>query len=259
MANMFNNHTYGENMTSHLKIVAVFIASALILASCAENTNVPSDNTSYLQMKTAMTNQTITSNFAKSGDAVQNGSGIDSIRIDSVRILIKRIKLHRSADDTTGEAEDVKIGPTVVHFSNDTTDTQTIVFTQEIPVGSYRKMKFEMHRFTPGEAADYAADPEFGPFAFPDRLTIIVDGTVYVDSTSRAFQFTQDWTENFWFEFDPYLEVLPGTTSIEWTFDASKVFVAADRLLDPDDDNDRGAIGDGLKKSWKVFKKWYRR
>ncbi|MBI2793289.1 MAG: hypothetical protein HYX66_01400 [Ignavibacteria bacterium] len=245
-------------MKSQLKILTGFIALALIVASCSENTNNPTTNGSYLQMKTAMTNQTITSNFAKSGDAVQNGSGIDSIRVDSVRILIKRIKLLRSEDDTTGEGEEVKIGPTVIHFNSDTADTHTLVFTKAIPVGSYRKMKMEMHRFTPGEAADYAADPEFGPFAFPDRLTIIVDGTVYADSASRPFQFTQDWTENFWFEFDPFLDITEGTTAIEWTFDASRVFKGADRLLDPDDENDHGSIGDGLKKSWKVLKKWHR-
>lgn len=250
---------FGVEMTFHLKFMVVPIASALLVAACSDNTIQPKPGGSYLQMRTAMTNQTVTSNFVRSGDAVQNGSGIDSIRVDSVRILIKRIKLHRSEDDTAGEGEDVKLGPTIIHFHNDTTDTHAIVFTKAIPVGSYRKMKMEMHRFTPGEASAYAADPEFGPFAFPDRLTIIVDGTVYVDSTSRAFQFTQDWTENFWFEFDPYLEIAEGTTAIEWTFDASKVFVGTNRLLDPDDDNDHDSIGNGLKKSWKIFKKWYHR
>lgn len=245
-------------MKSHLKLMASGIVATLLIMSCSENTNNPS-GASYLQMRTQMTNSTITSSMVRAGDAVQSDGSIDSIRVDSVHILIKRIKLHRSADDTTGEATDVKIGPTVIHFNSDTTDTLTLVFNQPIPVGSYARMKFEMHRFTPSEADDYAADPEFGPFAFPDRLTIIVHGTVYVDSSSRSFQFTDDWTENFWFEFDPYLEIGEGTTMIVWSFDASRVFAGADRLLDPGDDEDHDKIGEGLKKCWKLVKKWHRR
>jgi hypothetical protein len=235
------------------KAVAVAIAS-MVFVACSENTNEPSGE-GTLEVKTAMSNPTVSMKAYKGIAAVQGGSIVDSIHVDSVRILLKRIKLHRSNDDTMSGGKDVKIGPAVIHFTNDTAAAVSLVFRESIPTGLYRKMKLEMHRFTPTEAEGYITDPEFGPFAYPERLTIIINGTVYANGASRAFQFEDDWTENMWILFDPELEVGTDQTNLTWEFDAAKVFWKAGALLDPDDDHHKGDIGDGLRKCWRIFKR----
>ena len=239
-------------MTKQLRIATLGLMIALVVGSCSDNTSTPS-NEGTVAFSTGISGQTVTSGVMKADGVVQGAPTIDSIKVDSIRILISRIKLHRSEDDTSNGGRDVKAGPAVISFTHDTT---RVAFNAPLPVGLYRKMKLEKHKFSANEAANYASHPVFGDFAFPERITLIVNGTLYGSDGINEFEITSDKTENVWFKFEPDLEITASTTtSVEWNFDAVMVFRSGGRLRDPRVIQDLNDISDALKDCWKVFKK----
>ena len=235
-------------MAYKMRVVIAVLAAALIGSACS---NIDPSDTGTVAFKTSISGRSVT-NSAYKEDGVVQSNGIDSIHIDSVRVLIKRIKLYPSEDDTANGGDVVKAGPAVISFNN---DTNTVVFKQELPVGLYRKLKLEIHRFSSSEADMYASHPVFGDFAFPYRITIIVNGTLYGPDGTNAFTVTHDQTENIWMYFEPDLEITASTTTtVDWNFDAVMVFTKGGRCLDPRRLDDLDDIKYSMKHAWKVCK-----
>lgn len=236
----------------NIKHLAAIVAVALAIAGCSESTDPSSEPT--MTMTARMTSTTAApSAIRPDSPRTEGGRLIDSVRVDKVRILLSRIKLHRTNDDTSNGGKDVKIGPAVLTIDN---DTVTTVFASAIPTGTYERMKLEKHKFSGSEAAQYAADPVFGPFAFPDRVTLIVDGTVYAEGETRAFTLTDDRTENLWVGFDPALTVTESTsTTVDLEFSARLLFNVDGNILDPLDVSLRDVIRARLKNAFKLKKR----
>ncbi len=222
-------------MRSTLIGMVVGLTALISLTSC--NGTDPS-NESRLEMQTEMSASTITSTGEKSGE-VDGFRIIDSIRIHRTRILISRIKLHTvketdddvNDDDGKNEGRDVKVGPAVIDFTSGKVST---VFSTPIPVGSYKKIKLEMHKFSSSEAVTYTGDNTFGPFAAPERITLIVDGTLYVNGVAENFTWTDDQTSNLWIKFDPFIQITESsTTGIVLNFNPVVAFRSGGKLLDP--------------------------
>ncbi|HRK03895.1 MAG TPA: DUF4382 domain-containing protein [Chlorobiota bacterium] len=175
---------------------------------------------------------------------------IDSVRIDRVRILVSRVKLHVSKHDTTTGGCDVKGGPLVLTFDDDST---TPVLSAPLPKGRYEKIKLEMHKFSSDEAGVYASDTVFSDFCEPRRVTIIVEGRYWADSTEKTFTLSDDETANLWINIDPYVEIAEdGGEGLLLDFNALKSFRVRGRVIDPDDDDARYVLRGRLKFSIKA-------
>lgn len=215
-------------MRSTLMVMVAALSTMIVVSSCSTDPNAEP----RLEMQTEMNSSMVVAG-ERSG-TVDGFRTIDSIRINRARILISRIKLHTAEDDTAdNKGRDVKVGPAVIDFTKDKVST---VFATAIPVGRYEKIKLEMHKFSGSEADTYTADPIFGPFAFPERITLIVDGTVYANglAVGDTFTWTDDQTKNLWIKFDPFVEITASsTTTVVLNFDPVVAFRSGGSLLDP--------------------------
>lgn len=236
-----------KSMNFKLGIMVVTLAAIAGLSSCKTSTD-PNDEP-RLEMQAEMTSSTVTA-----GDKSETIEGlrlIDSIKIQRARILISRIKLHTAEDgEDDNKGKDVKIGPALIDIQRGKIST---VFASAIPVGKYEKIKLEMHKFSSSEAVTYASDPVFGPFAVPEKVTLIVDGSLWVNGVEETFTWKDDETANRWIKFDPFVEVVSSsTTTVVLNFDPVTAFRVGGggALLDPKDEGKRSILRGRL---WGAF------
>lgn len=232
-------------------VASIATCAVLILTACADS-NSP-EGTGTIEMGAQVTNATVAYSTAdKRGDVVQGDSQVDSVTIDRVRMLLSRLKFKRDNEDTSS-GKDVKSGPAVVVFERGLIKT---LLKEPVPVGTYDRVKLEKHKFSGKEADQYANDPTFGDFAYPERLTLIVDGSVWIDGEQRPFTLTDDATENLWLSFEPSLTVEEGrTTTVDIYFDGRQAFLSDGTILDPFDSKNRSNLSKNLKQAFRILKR----
>ncbi|MDZ4745189.1 MAG: DUF4382 domain-containing protein [bacterium] len=238
-------------MSSKLLALVVTLTALVFLSSC--NGTDPNDEP-RLVMETEVSSNTVTVAGEQSDPSVDGFRVIDSLRVNRTRILISRIKLHTAEDgEDDNKGKDVKVGPAVIDFTRNKVST---IFSTPIPVGRYEKIKLEMHKFNSNEALTYRSDATFGPFAEPERITLIVDGTLYVNGVPEDFTWTDDQTSNLWIKFEPYIEVTASsTTNVVLNFDPVFAFRFGGKLLDPKDVNLKGQLRDRFWGALKLRRK----
>jgi hypothetical protein len=168
-------------------------------------------------------------------------------------MFVRRLKLHRSATDTTGD-KDVKTAPFVITFEN---QAKTFVSLQ-IPPGTYDKVKFEFHRPESSQITEYLGIPEFVDFVTNDRYSVIYEGNVYMDGTGTAIPFTyrSDMTANLSLNLEQEITFAEGSNNtIMMMVDPADVFTKAGELLDPRDPRNENEIDNNIKAAIKVHKK----
>ena len=232
-------------------IIGALVAGSLLLMTtgCSEDSTDPEGN-GAVTMKTDLINASVTSSIQKSGSAVQGGQAATEVKITEVRLLLSRLKFQKAEEDTSDGGHDVKTEPAVAYFTEDDAD---IVFTEPVPEGIYDRVKLEKHKISSSEVGDYINDPEIGPFVDPDRITLIIEGTVKYGDTEESFTFTDDRTENLWLEFDEPLDVDgDDDAEIVLVFDATEAFKDGNRVLDPLNNADKKQIEKNLRKTWRL-------
>jgi hypothetical protein len=128
------------------------------LAGCSNSVTTPGSNISV-------------STYRNNTDFTDNA--LDSIQIDTVKVLIKDVKLKASGSN---DSNNVKTGSFVLYLNaNAVVNTVAI---GSIPEGSYEQVKFEVHKVDGGEVPP---DPEFREGAFGDneRYSVIVKGVYH--------------------------------------------------------------------------------
>jgi hypothetical protein len=156
--------------------MSALILAALISATgfygCGDSVTSPqTDNLSFSAMSSA--------------DSIGDSQNI--LVLDTVKILIKDIKLNVANNNQ--DSTNFKVGPFVL-FLNLSSDINTIS-SAIIPAGAYNKVKFEVHKLNDNEAVP---DPEFADAN--GRYSVIVKGSylgnyfVY-KSTKSAHQILQ--------------------------------------------------------------------
>jgi hypothetical protein len=230
---------------SSLAIVLAIAGS--MLTSCSESTSPA--GTGMVTMGAKIGNGSA-SYIVKSDGEIKGGTTINEIRIDRVRILLSRLKFHRSSEDTGSGGRDVKVGPSVILFDSGATST---VFSEPVPVGTYNRVKLERHKFSSSEAETYAGHATFGEFVSPDRVTMIIEGTIVEGTEETPFELRDSATENLWIDLLPALTVSEGgSATIDLVFDAAPAFKDGAALLDPRTSQGIGKISKNLKHAFKL-------
>jgi hypothetical protein len=187
-------------------------------------------------------------NLSISGQSSQDSIGdIQNILIlDTVKILIKDIKI--KVANSSEDEKNFKVGPFVL-FLNLNSDLNEIS-TALVPMGTYRKVKFEIHKLEDTEAIP---DPEFADAN--GRYSVIIKGQylgVYFvyKSTKSAHQILQ-------LPADMPISV-GAVTNITLTVKPYIWFIKDNAYLnpmDPANSNDiDNNIKDNIKNCFKVFK-----
>jgi len=141
------------------KIGMLFLAAFIAAAGFYSCNNSPVNST-----------QTDNLNFGVMSSADSVGDSQSNFVLDTVKILIKDIKV--DVADNSDDSTDFKVGPFVL-FLNLPSGFNTIS-SAIIPTGTYEKVKFEVHKLNNNEAVP---DPEFSDAN--GTYSVIVKGAYY--------------------------------------------------------------------------------
>jgi hypothetical protein len=161
-------------------LILALLISAAGFYGCNKDTPVNTTQTNNLSFSATDSKDSI-------GDSQQT-----IFVLDTVKILIKDIKVQLA--NTNEDSTDFKVGPFVL-FLNLTSRINEIS-SAIIPEGSYRKIKFEVHKLNDIEAIP---DPEFADAN--GRYSVIVKGWYYgnyfvyksTKSAHQILQFSNDY------------------------------------------------------------------
>jgi|WetSurMetagenome_2_1015567.scaffolds.fasta_scaffold04151_10 hypothetical protein len=174
----------------------------------------------------------------------------DTIVIDTVKILLRNVKLENESDENDSEHNEhsdevnIKIGPFVVYLNLNGVTTDFVV--SNIPPGSYNQIKFEIHKI---EASETPPDPEFKDGDDSSlRYSVIVKG-VY---NSNPFIYKSSKSAHQIIRLETPLLIEPNTlTNLTLQVDPSTWFVKNDLILDPTNPANENDIDNNIKDSFK--------
>ena len=229
-----------------------FMATMILFAiSCSESTSP--DNQADVVIRTELTKQTLSKIELKDNEQLQK-SGVDSLQIKKVRILLKEIKFHKEAESDDSKDNSFKVGPFV--FVGDSTGAYFDLANGTIPSGVYSKIKFEIHRFSSSQLASYSNNATFIDFADNNRYTVIIEGDAFKSGISSRFTFKSDVTENISLKF-PTSIVLDDVDKnyIYLQINPLDLLKSGSFVYDPKDTTNKNEIDKLIKSAIKALKK----
>ena len=196
--------------------------------------------------------------MALSGTPDTLTDGINELVIDTAQLVIRDLKFHlvetatcNDDDDDIDQDDDcdeLRIGPYLLDLPLGPGPER--VFTVEIPAGSYRDVKFKIHKPNrSSDAAFVAANPEFDGKSV--RVVGSYNGTPYTYSSDVEASQRSD--------FDPPLDVEAGAgTDLTLLVDISNWFRVNGSLVDPALAGDNQPLGnqvrDNIRSSIRAFR-----
>lgn len=207
-----------------ISLAAIFSIFMLTIIGCKDNTVSPtrSDNFKLSVM---------------SSSEISDGPSI--LLLDTVKILIKDIKLNVAV---SGDSTNFKTGPYVLYL-NLNTGVNTIG-SGYIPVGTYDKIKFEVHKLSDNEPIP---DPDFADGNL--RFSVVAKGAF----NGVRFTYKSDKSAKQKLNFPNALIVTETMSNITlqikpylWFFDSNNQF------LDPINESNRSEIDNNIKENIKA-------
>ena len=185
------------------------------------------------------TNGTVSLSFSKGTTLLKTTDS--AIELDTIKILIRDIKIKsKSGTDSTS----IKVGPFVVKLNLTGNTTDFVV--SGIPVNSYDRIKFEIHKI---EASETLSDPEFREGTDESlRYSVIVKGkynTVPFIYKSRKSAKQDLHLEN------PVTVDENGVANLTITVDPFTWFTDGINILDPTNPANENDIDNKIKESFK--------
>ena len=244
--------TMGTRTTTPLLAAALTAGffSLVALGACSDNPSNPDQAT--VTMQAEMSRQTVTLARRNAEAETAAGAEFDSLRVSRVRMLVRRLILHRDKEDTAGDRT-VKTDPFVITMEASGAKTFATV---TVPPGTYDKIKFEFHKPESSQVQAYLGIPEFVEFVTGDRTSIIIEGVGYKNGVQAAFTYKSDVSANLSLPFDQVVTLSGGTTSVlALSIDPTTVFKRGGRVLDPRDGSNESEIDNAIKVAIKAVKK----
>jgi hypothetical protein len=173
----------------------------------------------------------------------------NGITVDRLRLVIRKLELERASatPDDAADLQEFVAGPFLLDLSAAqlSGSVQTIA-TGDVPAGTYRELKFELHKPDASEPG-VAADPNLAAMAAAQE-SVIVDGTI--DGQPFTFTSSVDAEQDFEGTFD----VASGAQNITLNIDVTSWFGGSGSArLDPRVSNNRSQIESNIQSSFKVF------
>ena len=217
------------------KSISIISISFLLLLTQGCDSTETTDGTVSLSLSTPSLTQKISE---------------DSITLDTVKILIRDIKLEYELEDKDDSPDDdgdevsVKVGPLVVYL--DLNGVTTDFAVNNIPSGTYDEVKFKIHKI---KASETPPDPEFKEGDDSSlRYSVIIKG-IY---NSDPFIYKSRKSAHQKIEFENPLVIEPNTfTNLTITVDPSTWFIKEGEILDPNDPANKNDIDNNIKDSFK--------
>lgn len=208
---------------SKLKIFSIFSLLALsfyFLQGCGEDSvSTQADNVDFSVMS--------------SSDSVGNNIGI--LILDTVKVLIKDIKLNVANNNQ--DSTNFKVGPYVLYLNM--ASSLNIVSIAYIPPGTYDKVKFDIHKLSDNETPP---DPDF--VDINGRYSVVVKGRY----SGVSFVFKSDKSAHQKLTFPGNLQVsASGKSNITLHAKPYIWFIKNGVYLDPGNPTNHGDIENNIK------------
>jgi hypothetical protein len=230
---------------------ALVAAGAIAMVSLSACSDDPASND---QASVTMQGQLESSSVSLAKSTAGSGAVIDSIKVDKMRIFVRRLKLHMSEKDTVTGDKEVKTEPFVITFQG----AASTFANFSIPAGTYDKVKFEFHRPEASQVAAYLDSTAFVDFVTNGRFSVIYEGSLYTAGVATAVPFTyrSDMTANLSLNFDQSITLDEGSvTTILLQIDPADVFKKGGQVLDPRDESNESEIDNNIKAAIHAHKK----
>ena len=176
----------------------------------------------------------------------------NGIVVSRVRIVVTKVELELAKTADAGladlEEHELKAGPFLIDLSGATLDngTPATVATAGLPAGTYKEIKFKIHKPQTDESG-VAADAALQSMATAGA-SIIADGTI--DGVAFSFSTPMDVQQELEGSF-----VLGATSNLTLNVDTTSWFGGAGSArLDPRDATVRGQIESNIQHSFKAFR-----
>ena len=231
----------------------LFIASFSITGfiGCGDDPVAP-ESTGTVNLSSQLTSASVSSTFTKAG-SVTAGMTCDSVVIGRMRFIFSDMKMHRDKDDSTEDHGKVKTGPFIMEY---TPGTVKLITTSAIPVGTYDKIKYEIHKLDDSKDTAAINDPAFADFITGGRFTYIIEGLIYKSNSAVAFTFKSSKNENLELKFDAPVTVSEGVAApITLQLDPSTIFKQGSKPFDPRYEENRNDIEKMVKNAFHALKK----
>jgi hypothetical protein len=235
------------------------ILSALFLAllsigtftGCGDDPVAP-EATGTVNVSSQLTSGSVSGTFSKSG-SITAGVTCDSVVISRMRFVFSDMKMHRDKDDSTEDHGKVKTGPFIIEY---VPGAVTLTATSTIPVGTYDKIKYEIHKLDDSKDTAALNDPAFADFINGGRFTYIIEGQAWNTNSAVPFTFKSSKNENLELKFDVPVTVSEGAISpIVLQLDPSTIFKQGSKPFDPRYEENRNDIEKMVKSAFKALKK----
>lgn len=239
-------------MTMKQILSVLFVASLSIGAfiGCADDPVAP-EATGTVNVSSQLTTGSVSGTFAKGG-SITAAIICDSVVISKMRFVFSDMKMHRDKDDSTQDHGKVKTGPFIMEY---VPGSVTLTTTSTIPVGTYDKIKYEIHKLADSDTAALN-DPAFADFVNGGRYTYIFEGLAYNKNNASAFIFKSSKNENLELKFDVPVTVSEGVAApITLQLDPSTIFKQGAKPFDPRYEENRNDIEKMVKDAFHALKK----
>lgn len=226
-------------MNTRILTITLMITGLLGMAACSDDDNPVQDNILFESSISATT-------LNKVHSITRDADAVDQVRIASVRILVKDMKMKLNGDERLLHA-----GPAVLTVRE---NEQSIVFARaDVPAGQFDKVSWDIHRFESSALEQYRNDPVLADFTTDARHTIIITGTVDKDGSTLPFDYRTDVVGNLNFDFNPAVAVADDkVTIVEFQFQSDLVFRENGALVDPNDPASKSHLDNQVKKALKA-------
>jgi len=165
----------------------------------------------------------------------------NSIQFNEIKVLIRKLKLDPVS---SSKSSDVKVGPFVIHLNPNGINTGVQV--SDIPEGTYKRVKFEVHKL---EDFEIPPDPEFREGeSGSERYSIIIKG----EFNNTPFVYKSQRTTYQKIEFQTPL-VIENNSSVNLTIRVNPYswFLDEGEYLNPSDESNRSEIEMNIEHSFK--------
>jgi hypothetical protein len=187
-----------------------------------------------------------------------NKANLVAIELDTIKILIRDIKLENESDSSENDthwgmhsdtssyyrSEDIKVGPFVVYLNLNGVTTDFAV--NSIPAGSYNEIKFKIHKI---QADEIPPDPEFKEGDDNSlRYSVIVKGKY----NSEPFIYKSKKSASQKIKLDTLLVVQENSvTNLTISVDPTTWFTDGQSELDPTDSTNANLIDKNIARSFR--------
>lgn len=235
-----------------MRTIILLVLISLVIISCESNPTMSEPENGSIYFSSYLSQTTV---MAKSGSVKSSGiNAVDSIQITRARFLIRNVKFKTVAEDSN----EFKSAPTVVDLNLD--GIVNTVSVSNVPFDVYDRIEFRVHRLDPDDPRDkpYVNETQFSDFMTSERLSIIIEGTVYESGmNSKQFLFESRINEKQKHFLAPSITVSLENPNVNVTMFVNLANWFNDsngNLLNPTDQSNENEIEDNLKNSIEFIK-----